>query len=118
MTPGQKVRSTGDGQMGEIVEMEGGGLGVRIDRPQETRIVPFHPSKWALHAKVTLGPQQVARICYEADRALRMAKGEYAVKDWLSTTEQARIAFAKLGPDKDEDRIRLFAAINEALAGA
>lgn len=118
MNVGQRVRSTTDGQVGYIVEVEGAGLGVRLDRRAENRVVPFNPQTWVSDVKPPLGPMQVAQVAYAADRQLRHARGEYAVKEWMTVTEANRLEFAKNGPPKsDGERRRLYEAVIAAVKG-
>lgn len=43
--------------------------------------------------RLELTETQVARITYEADRAMRMAAGEPGVKEWISLTDTFRAAW-------------------------
>lgn len=117
---GQRVRRQhgpgADGQLGRIVAMDGGELGVRKDTTAQELVVPWS-SDWVVERAMKLGPMQLARICYEADHALRIARGHYDRADWQSCKEQDRIAWSRSGPpkstslDDDEERKRLFNAI-------
>lgn len=94
-TPGRRVRSTNDGQLGFTVELESGGLGVRLDRRGEQRIVPFVASQWREDLEPELTPIQRARVFYDADRALKVAKGAYSntIPEWISVPEDQRRAW-------------------------
>lgn len=120
MNLGQRVRSLMDGQIGHTVETEGGGLGVKLDRANENRVVAFNPNLWVADEKPPLGPMQVTRVAYEADRALRIARGEYGVAEWIAVKEAAKVSFMQAGPEKGADPIRrkLNAAILAVLKGA
>jgi len=120
---GQKVRRSGgkmaDGQLGYIVEMDNGEPGVKLDRSAEHLVVPYHPSEWRVESRTQFQPMQIARIAYDADRALRMSLGEYGVTEWPGLREQDRITWMQSGPPAkaDENRKRLYAAIIGALKG-
>lgn len=119
MQVGQRVRSTSDGQIGFVCEVDTGGLGVRLDRGTrfnaEQRIVPYHPQQWTTDDSPKLSKVQAARVCYEADRALRTVRGEYGIKEWNSLSESARIAWLK-APVGDPVRQGLYADIVKRLA--
>lgn len=124
MNLGEKVRRTGgqgaDGQLGVIVPYPEGGLGVQLDRGSnkgsEVLIVPWRPGEWTPAAKQPIPPMHLGRITYDADKALRVARGDYSPKEWPSLPEKTRIAWAQAGPPKDdEERWRLYAAIKGAL---
>lgn len=117
MQPGQRVRSLNDGQIGHIVTLsqaEGGGIGVQLDRREKT-IVPYRPGRWAPDEKGRLTPIQVASICYAADAGLRLARGEYGVKEWRTLPEPDRLEWLS-GPPKnaDAERLKLYAAVRGA----
>lgn len=93
---GARVRSTRDGQLGYVVQSdEGAGLAVRLDRKQENRVVPFNPREWVPDEKARLTAMQIARVAYEADRALRLVTGEYGLPDWVSLRENIRLSWLK-----------------------
>jgi len=108
---GTRVRNIMTHQQGWIVESEGGGLGVKLDR-RELTVVPYSPGQWEEDTERPLAPIQVARIAYEADRALRSVEGSYGVKEWAAILEPERIRWLG-GPPKDATpaRIRLYNAI-------
>lgn len=123
MTPGvvvgTKVNRTGgvmaDGQRGEIIQTEDGKLAVLLDR-RERHVVPYDPNSWTPAVKTPIQPMQVARIAHEADRVLRIARGEYGALEWMNLKEQDRIKFCAAGPPaKDEERRRLYLYIVKAL---
>lgn len=122
---GQKVVRVGgpsrDGQRGHVVQMDDGGLGVQLDRAAERLIVPLterNRTEWAPDTRSSLQPMQMARVSYGADRELRIARGEYGVKEWMNLAERDRVAWMQAGaPASDADRRRLYLAITAALKG-
>lgn len=119
MQVGQRVRSLNDGQIGYIVERpasEGGGLGVRLDRRAQTIVQPYSKHKWAVEERSPLTPIHIARVAYQADCALRSARGEFGLKDWPAMKEELRIAWIEGPPSgADDERRRLYAAVVGAL---
>lgn len=119
----QRVRSTQDGQAGFLVE-QGGRQWVRIDRgtqvTAEQRLVPYDPEAWKHAESDPLSEMGIARVCYDADRGLRLARGEYGIPEWIALhsklPEHARSWLAGPPKDADERRVRLFKAVREALA--
>lgn len=112
---GARVRSTRDGQLGYVVQTEeGAGLAVRLDRKSETRLVPFNTRDWMPDEKPRLTPMQIARVAYEADRALRLVTGEYGLPDWVSLKEPVRLTWLK-GLQIEASAIEESAAIRAAL---
>lgn len=107
-----------DGQLGRVVVMDDGKLGVRLDRGATVQIEPYHPQVWHNEdAPPKLQMMQLARVAYEADRALRVARGEYGAKEWMSMREQDRLAWSQGGPPAaDVERSRLHAAVVRALS--
>lgn len=119
---GQAVRRKGgpgaDGQRGHVIQMEDGRLGVQLDRVAEKLVFPLDENNhvWALETRSRLQPMQAARVAYAADRELRMARGEYGAKDWMSMSEPDRVAWMQRGaPGTDHDRRRLYELIKELL---
>lgn len=112
-----RVRSKNDGQLGYLVEMEDGRQGVKLDRGQQNIVVPYLEKRWEIAEEAKLQAMQIARCAYEADRALRIGRGEYATTTWDSLREPARVEWARNGPpEEDSQRARLFAAITGALS--
>lgn len=107
---GTRVRALRDHQLGFIVEREGR-LWVRLDR-RELSLVPYSPAQWQEDEEKPLAPIQVARIAYEADRALRAVEGSYNTKEWSHILEAERIRWLE-GPPKDanDSRQRLYKAV-------
>jgi hypothetical protein len=104
-----------DGQRGFVVQMDDGGLGVKLDRAAENLVFPLNervPDEWVPDTRSRLQPMQLARVAYGADRELRIARGEYGAKDWMSMAERDRIGWMQAGPPlSDLDRRGLFDAI-------
>lgn len=94
---GARVRSVKDGQLGYVVESDEGrgGMAVRLDRKNETRLVPYNARDWLPDERARLTAMQIARVAYDADRALRLVTGEYGLPDWVSLKEPTRIAWSK-----------------------
>ncbi len=114
------MRSNNDGQIGFMVERseeEGGGLGVRLDRRQENIVLPYSPSRWTVDHGSRLTKSHIARVAFEADRALRSARGEYGgAKSWMELPEKERLTWtSRLPAGADEERAALFAAVVGAL---
>lgn len=118
MQTGARLRSVKDGQLGFLTETEDGTLAVRLDRRVDARVVPYVAREWVPDAEAKLTPIQVARVCHDADRAMRLALGEYGVKDWLSLREPERIDWVNKGLPKDVPPLRrkVYDAIKKALA--
>lgn len=108
---GTRVRHIMTHQLGWIVEGETGGLAVKLDR-REITIVPYSPGQWEEDSERPIAPIQVARIAYEADRALRAVEGAYGVKEWTAIPETERIRWLQ-GPPQDASpaRRRLYGAV-------
>ncbi len=121
---GQRVRRASgpvaDGQIGFIVATPEGGVGVRLDRKAEELVVRYNPTEWQTATENPLQPMQIARIAYEADRALRQARGEYGVTDWIAMKEGIRVEWLQGGgpPVKDAERRALYMGILRALAAS
>lgn len=105
------VTRRSDGQLGRLVEIEGRPM-VRLDRPGQELFEAYDERHWLPAEKRPIGPMQVKRVCYEADRALRHARGEYGVKQWEALPEHERI---RMGTPADPERGALWDAITEAL---
>lgn len=92
LSAGSRVRSTNDGQLGFVVELDDGRLGVRLDRKGEQRVVPYRAPEWIVAREPQLTPIQVARVFHDADRALRISRGAYstALPEWQTQREETR----------------------------
>lgn len=115
---GSRVRATKDHQLGFVVEDQAGRLAVKLDRRHET-VVPFRKDEWIEETERPISPIQVARIAYEADRALRTILGDYGVKEWGILPEPDRVRMLN-GPPKGADprRVTLWTAITKAIGGS
>lgn len=115
--PGQRLRRAIDGQLGFLIQEESGTLMVRLDRgPRYEQLIPYRRDEWVEDTRRELTSMQIARISYEADRALRIVFGEYGVKEWLALREPEQQRWAgrpQIG--SDETRNRLYEAILKAL---
>lgn len=117
MKIGTRVRALSDGQLGHIVETETGGIGVQLDRKAERRVMPFNPREWLPDTETRLQPMQIARVTYEADRALRLVLGEYGITDWVSLPEPTRLRWMRgLPEDANDLRAQMHRAILKVLA--
>lgn len=117
MKAGDRVRSATDGQVGFLVEGEGGKLLVRLDRKSEDRVVPFHDSLWKPEERARLTSSQIARVCYAADRELRIVRGEYGVPEWQTLTDAARMrSLQSPRVPEGDSRADVYAALQKALA--
>lgn len=108
------VRSVNDGQLGTVVQHEGRTM-VRLDRGKTEQHLPYVASMWMAVERQSLQPMQVARVCYEADRALRISRGTYGISDWQTLKQPDQIAWLN-PPSKGDERAELYAAIRKALA--
>jgi hypothetical protein len=121
MPGGQRLRSVSDGQVGFLARDEQGQQVVRLDRPTgigaENRTVPYKKNEWQEAPDDPLPPMGIARICYEADKALRHARGEYTIPDWQSIYDRPAGRAWMQGPPKDasDERKKLDAVIRKAL---
>lgn len=111
---GTRVRNVTTAQLGWIVENEAGQLAVKLDR-RELTIVPYSPGQWHEDGERPIAPIQVARIAYEADRALRAVEGAYGVKEWTHIPEPERIRWLQ-GPPRDASKARV--GLYKAVMGA
>jgi len=89
---GLRVRSRRDGQLGWLETRADGVRVVRLDR-RDLQYAPWNPNGWQLDKPAPMAEIQIARVVYEADRALRLALGEYGVKDWRDMREPDRVAW-------------------------
>lgn len=117
MQVGARVRSTDDGQLGHIVEGPDGVLWVKLDRRGEDRRVPYQERAWVEDVAPKLTEMQIARVCYDVDRAWQLIHGGYSVTDWVSVRETERVRWSREGPPKgaDKRRLRLYAGVKRLL---
>lgn len=118
--PGERVyyRHATTGDLGYLVTRDGNPK-IKYDLNSQDRVVPFRQGEWIpekRHAPLTVGG--VARVAYEADKALCQALGIHGEHpDWLSLPEQKRIRFSTRGPsDGPEIRQRLWGRTMQLLS--
>lgn len=116
MELGTRVRNKTDGQLGWLVEHEGR-TQVRVDRKAMLLIVPYREGEWLEDTQPRLQPLAKARVKFAADRALRMALGEYGVKDWLEIRESQQHEWMQPPKEVDPIRLALYRAIDKVLEG-
>lgn len=116
--PEQRVRSRSDGQLGFVVEHEGQKM-VRLDRGQrigaEIRLVPYDENQWQPAPRDKLAAMGVARVAYDADRALRLARGQYGIPNWIDLRDQGRSWLNGPPGDADDERKALYVAIKKVI---
>jgi hypothetical protein len=92
-------RRRSDGQLGYMVERHGREM-IKLDRKHD-EVEPFSTAKWEpVSADRPISKAQVARIAFDADRALckMLALHGEARKEWIGLSEQERIAWVSNGP--------------------
>jgi hypothetical protein len=103
-------RSKRDGQLGYMVERHGREM-IKLDRPAQDLVEPFNSSMWEpVSADRPVTRQQVARIAFEADRALcrMLAIHGESRKEWIGLSDKDRIAWVANGPPADPPIRRRF----------
>jgi hypothetical protein len=119
LSAGLRLRSVVDGQVGFLARDEQGNQVVRLDRPTgigaENRTVPYKEDQWKAAPDEPLPPMSIARICYEADKALRHSRGEYTIADWQSIYDRPAGRDWMLGPPKgaSDERKAFYAHIRK-----
>lgn len=104
------VRSSNDGQLGEVVEREDSNGNLRLmfklDRPGEEILRPYNENHFTDEAERKITRMARARVAYDADRALRMALGEpmLSCKEWIMCKDEERLAFRDKGPPVGQRR--------------
>lgn len=104
------------GQLGYMVERHGREM-IKLDRPAQDLVEPFNAGKWEpISSDRPVSRAQVARIAFEADRALcrMLALHGEARKEWLSLSDKDRIAWVANGPPADPPLRR---ALHAAITG-
>lgn len=91
---------------------------VRLDRAGQEILRPFREATWT--AEIDHRPLtkfQLAHVTFEADKALCKALGlaDLGRRDWLSMTDEKRIAWMTNGPGVDPKRRALYDSIVETL---
>lgn len=114
MDLGTRVRSRNDGQLGWVAEHEGRKM-VRLDR-RGAIYVPFNEQQWKPDTELGLEPMQVARVQYEADRALQTVMGKYGLPEWIALKREAdRQVWMNEPEGASAERLALYRAIGKAL---
>ena len=120
MQPGQRLRRVTDGQVGFYALDDQGKKCVRLDRGTklgtDQTLVPYSEHAWEPDQVPRLSKDQIRRVCYAADRELRIVKGEYSVKQWIDLTDTERVGW-HLPREADAARKALLEAVLGALAG-
>lgn len=109
-------RSSVDGQLGYLVERDGKHF-IKLDRPQEEILRPWSEgNSWIPEVeKRPLSKAQVAKICFDADKAYCQAVGVFLPKrDWLDLSDKQRILWMESGP-KDAVRAAIWTGLNMIL---
>lgn len=116
----QRLRRLSDHQIGFLVEVEGEKR-VRLDRgthkQADTSTIPYRPEQWEVAPKREFTSLQIARTCYDADRAYRLQCGNYGVPEWKALREEAQRAWMN-PPADDPVRTRLYEAITAVMRDA
>lgn len=117
MPVGDRVRSTRDGQIGFLDRDELGEPVVRLDRPAERRLVPYHEEDWIAAEAPRLTPMAIASVCYEADARLQqVAEAKFTVPHWIALKDAQRMSWLKGPPEgASEFRQRAWAALRREL---
>lgn len=107
------------GDRGYLVR-RGGKPMVRLDRPHQEILKRLDENFVEEDASRPLTPIHIARVCFEADKALCMGLGlmEPARADWSKLTDMQRQAWASKGPQKPSQRALLYAGIRKLMEGA
>lgn len=105
------------GQLGWLVRRNGADR-VKLDREAEEITLPFKAGDWVPereHRPMTVA--QLAQVAFEADRVLCFFVGLPAnkKKDWVSLSDDQKIAWMDKGPTKHEIRKALYRAVSDAL---
>lgn len=92
---------------------------VRWDRPNDPSFRVFKPDDWVpLRQAHPISDAHAGQIAHAADRQLCISIGLHgaAEKDWLSLSEEQRIAWMRVGPQRNPLRKALWEAVMSALA--
>lgn len=106
------------GDLGYMVRREGKAC-IRLDRPLQEIIRPYRKNQWkpdVEHRPLT--KFQVTRIAFEADRQLCLTLGlhDKAKREWMSLTDEQRIAWSDGGPTDKVERVKLYRSVMKALS--
>jgi len=117
---GQRLRRVTDGQIGFLVLDEAGKKRVRLDRGTklgtDQSTIPYSEHAWEPDQAPRLTADQILRVCYAADRELRIVRGEYSVKPWIDLKDAERIGW-RMPKDADSQRSEAIEALAAKLAG-
>lgn len=116
-----RLRRKTDHQIGFLV-MEDGEQRVRLDRGttkmSDTSTQPYREQEWEPAPKVNFTDMQIARICYDADRAYRIARGDYGVPEWNALRDDVKRAAVHPPNTEDDVRLGMFADIRSRMRDA
>lgn len=104
------VRHKFTGDLGEVLMVDGEKR-VRLDRPGVSTTYAYDVHTWEDEPeRELLSRLQIARIAYEADRALCLAVGDHkgARLEWRAMHDDARVKFMKDGPPAADRRLALY----------
>lgn len=111
MTEKQWVRSRTTGDLGYLIKDPSGVLKVRRDSPNDPSEFLYTEEGWDLERPPRrLQQQQIAKVAFEADRAVCQMLGLYmeARIDWAKLLPGERLAWAQRGPKgKPHEAIRM-----------
>lgn len=91
---------------------------IRYDRPNDpTAIVPYESGEWNIDREHRpMSALQTTLVAYAADQQLCRVLGLHRkVKDFISLSDKARIAWIHRGPEKPAIRGELYQAVRETL---
>lgn len=116
-----RLRRRTDHQIAFLVEMDGEQR-VRLDRgtrkTSDTSTIPYKAEEWEPAPKRVFTALQVARCCYDADRAYRITCGDYGVPEWKALREDVQRAWMSPPDSSDPVRLGLYADVAERMRGA
>lgn len=109
-------RNAATGDRGYVVRRDGKAM-IRLDRPHQEILKRLDETWIEEDATRPLSPIHIARICFEADRALCAALGDMqkARADWQKLTDHQRQAWITQGPARPAQRAVLYSAIRQVM---
>ena len=107
------------GERGYVVHRSGKKM-IRLDRPLQEIVRKLDDTWISEDATRPLTPAHIAKICFEADKALCHGLGliDQSRADWAKLTDLQRSAWVTKGPVKPHQRALLFAGIKKLMEGA
>lgn len=111
------VRNKQTGDLGYLVKRSGK-IVVRLDRPNQEILRPYSVGEWQDEdTQRPLATIHVARVAFEADRALLAVLGDHsrASKTWTQLTDSERVRWLNGGPTDRTERSAVYRAILGAL---